>query len=417
MLLAPNELPINWKSVSIRQVLETIESGKRPKGGVRNISDGVPSVGGEHLTWDGGFDFSETRYVPVSFFESVQKGKVRVGDVLVVKDGATTGKTAFVNHTFPFSTAAVNEHVFVLRSRSDVCLEKFLFYALYSPSGQRQIKQSFHGAAQGGINQQFVDEVMIPLPRLSEQRRIVAKVEALFDRIREAKRLRTQAEEDGAVLFYAALEEVLDDAYANAPQIAPLGEFGTAFNGRASGSGQSAVRVFKTKHVYPFDLKQREPSFMKPDQISKCPTDRYLRKEDVLVCNIARGTLGRVCYVDHAENNWTVDTQIMILRTNSRCLGKWLFYYLYSRRGQKEILAREKGIAFADKRGQTYLYPRDVLTIPVPLPPIPRQAEVVSYLDRIYQRANALNERLTETDAEVKRLEQSILDRAFRGEL
>lgn len=68
MLLAPNELPINWKSVSIGQALETIESGKRPKGGVRNVSNGVPSVGGEHLTWDGGFDFSETRYVPVSFF-------------------------------------------------------------------------------------------------------------------------------------------------------------------------------------------------------------------------------------------------------------------------------------------------------------------------------------------------------------
>ena len=35
---------------------------------------------------------------------------------------------------------------------------------------------------------------------------------------------------------------------------------------------------------------------------------------------------------------------------------------------QSELLAREKCIAFADKRGQTHLYPRDALTTPAPLP-------------------------------------------------
>ncbi len=73
-----------------------------------------------------------------------------------------------------------------------------------------------------------------------------------------------------------------------------------------------------------------------------------------------------------------------------KSLGKWLFYYLYSRRGQKEIFAREKGIAFAEKRGQTHLYPRDVLTIPVPLPSIARQIELDSYLDGVYQHGNGL---------------------------
>lgn len=324
----------------------------------------------------------------------------------------------YLNKVVVTATSGIASAEFVPIAAKDTTLDpSYLVWYLRCPQFVTYATSHTTGSRQPRVAKNALWSAPVPLPPAPEQRRIVAKIEALFDRIREAKRLRSRAEDDSTVLFDAALEEVLADIYANSPQIAALGEFGTAFNGRASGSGQSEVRVFKTKHVYSFDLKQRDPSFMKPDQISKCPPDRYLRQGDVLVCNIARGTLGRVCYVDHAENNWTVDTQIMILRTNSRCLGKWLFYYLYSRRGQKELFAREKGIAFADKRGQTHLYPRDVLTIPVPLPSIAKQTDVVSYLDRVYQRANALNERLTDTDAEFKRLEHSILDRAFRGEL
>jgi type I restriction enzyme, S subunit len=149
----------------------------------------------------------------------------------------------------------------------------------------------------------------------------------------------------------------------------------------------------------------------------KCPSDRFLRSGDVLVCNIARGTLGRVCHVDSAEDHWTVDTQIMILRTGARCLGKWLFYCLYSRRGQAEILAREKGIAFADKRGQTHLYSRDMLTVSVPLASMDEQHRLVAYLDSIQDHAAALKRAQEDTDAELRRLEQAILDRAFRGDL
>jgi type I restriction enzyme, S subunit len=267
------------------------------------------------------------------------------------------------------------------------------------------------------VSKSALKRFRIPFPPWQEQQRIVAEIDALFDRVREAKRLRTQAQEDGVVLFSSVLEELLEETYFAAPPIVPLGEFGSAFNGRASGSGESDVRVFKTKHVYPFDLKQKQPSFMKPDQISKCPPNRYLRQWDVLVCNIARGTLGRLCHVEHAEVNWTVDTQIMILRTNARCLGKWLYYYLYSRRGQKEIFAREKGIAFADKRGQTHLYPRDVLTIPVPLPSVADQTEYISFLDRVHEHADALKTSINDTNCEIRRLEESILDHAFRGQL
>jgi type I restriction enzyme S subunit len=295
----------------------------------------------------------------------------------------------------------------------------FLRYMLLSPGFQVQIRHEVQGAtgSRQRLSRDNINAAQLPVPPLAEQRRIVARIEDLFARIVEARRLRIAANSDAERLLNAAIEHVLDEVYAQSPKILSLGDFAIAFNGRASGSGESDIRVFKTKHVYPFDLRQTEPSYMKPEQVTKCPPDRYLRTDDVLICNIARGTLGRVCHVDVAQEKWTVDTQIMILRTDGRCLGKWLFYYLYSRRGQVEILAREKGIAFADKRGQTHLYPREMRTVPVPLPPLGEQRHIVEYLDSVQVQVAELKRLQAESAAELERLEQSILARAFRGEL
>lgn len=151
--------------------------------------------------------------------------------------------------------------------------------------------------------------------------------------------------------------------------------------------------------------------------MSKNPPDRFLHLGDVLVCNIARGTLGRVCHVDSVEDKWTADTQVMIVRPGQRCLGKWLFYYLYSRRGQRELLTREKGIAFADKRGQTHLYPRDVLTIPVPVPVIADQQRMVAYLNDARDRTEELKHTQDNTATELARLEESVVTLALSGQI
>ena len=106
------ELPKGWTPTSLDCILETLEAGKRPKGGVKKSTKGIPSLGGEHLNSEGNFNFQKLKFVPLEFFESMSKGHVKFDDVLIVKDGATTGKVSFVRKDFPYSKAAVNEHVF-----------------------------------------------------------------------------------------------------------------------------------------------------------------------------------------------------------------------------------------------------------------------------------------------------------------
>ena len=91
-----DNLPASWITCDLKTLLTSLESGSRPKGGVRGIKEGIPSIGAEHLSYKGTFDFSSIKYVPEEFATQMHKGRIKKNDILIVKDGATTGKTAFV---------------------------------------------------------------------------------------------------------------------------------------------------------------------------------------------------------------------------------------------------------------------------------------------------------------------------------
>ena len=178
-----NGLPTSWSWTTLDNVIIALESGNRPKGGVRKIDKGIPSLGGEHLEYGGGFKFDKIKYLPPAFYEQMSKGKIKINDILIVKDGATTGKAAHISNSFPFKSAAVNEHVFILRIDKELMSSKYLFHWIQSLMGQECIRQNISGSAQGGINSQFVKNSNLPLAPTNEQCRIVAKIEELFTKL------------------------------------------------------------------------------------------------------------------------------------------------------------------------------------------------------------------------------------------
>lgn len=154
-----------------------LESGKREKGGA--LKSGVPSLGAEHLNECGSFnlDLSKMKYISYDFFCKMRKGKVRKGDIILVKDGATTGKVSFIDDLFPFEDVAVNEHVFLIRTKEGY-FSKYVFYLLFSEFGRRNVLNDFRGATVGGISKDFVN-FNVSIPSMEEQRDIVNRLDIL----------------------------------------------------------------------------------------------------------------------------------------------------------------------------------------------------------------------------------------------
>ena len=204
----------------LTELLLAFETGKRPKGGAVEV--GVPSLGGEHVTATGELKLAPMKFVPEHFYAGMLKGHLSIGDILVVKDGATTGRVGMVEDNFPFERAGVNEHLFLLRANQNVVGSKYLFFYLRSHRGQAEIMSDFRGAAQGGISREIGSKVRVPLRPFEEQDRIVD----LLSRAEGIVRLRREAQDKTAELVPALFLDMFGDPASN-PKGWPSTDFGT----------------------------------------------------------------------------------------------------------------------------------------------------------------------------------------------
>ena len=156
-------IPASWVLKPLFDFKLEIESGARPKGGVKGIEHGVPSIGAESINGLGVFDFSKTKYVSEEFFQKMNKGKPKDFDVLLYKDGGKPGefkpRVGMFGLGFPFARYAINEHVFLLRSRE--LGPAFLYFWIRMERTLDILRNRGIKAAIPGINQQDVGTIPV----------------------------------------------------------------------------------------------------------------------------------------------------------------------------------------------------------------------------------------------------------------
>jgi type I restriction enzyme, S subunit len=162
----PNEF------VRLRDKLD-LSTGKRMKGGGLKEGD-VISIGGENIDDNGNLIYTKKLFISEEFFSQMKNGKIKKNDILLMKDGAKTGKVAFVEHNIK---AATNEHLFIIRSREGFFLQKYLFYFFLSDYGQQQVKNFIHGII-GGVTREDIYDMKIPETSLEIQDKVINKFDS-----------------------------------------------------------------------------------------------------------------------------------------------------------------------------------------------------------------------------------------------
>lgn len=158
------EIPEGWEVKRIGDIINPLESGKRPKGGIdKTLKDGIPSLGAECIDKLGVFNYSSTRYIPYSYKEKITSGVIKDNDILIYKDGAYVGKTTLFRDNFPFSYAVVNEHVFLMRAKKKE-MQEYLLLTLMQNYYFNIMQSLAQKAAQPGLNQEDLKSIIIIVP-------------------------------------------------------------------------------------------------------------------------------------------------------------------------------------------------------------------------------------------------------------
>jgi type I restriction enzyme S subunit len=163
-------LPAGWQRTSLGTALDVLETGRRPRGGVAEFSEGIPSLGAESVLGLALYNFAKTKYVPLEFFRQMKRGWVEDRDVLLYKDGGRPGEyephVAMLGGGFPYDVFCINEHVYRLRATSPLTQE-YLYCWLNSEPLLQAMRRSGTGVAIPGLNSTAVKALPVVVPPVS----------------------------------------------------------------------------------------------------------------------------------------------------------------------------------------------------------------------------------------------------------
>lgn len=122
--------------------------------------------------------YNDCTYISWMKYDESPEIKVREGDVILCKTGSTLGKVAIVEQ-LP-EKATINPQLVVLKDIK--CNNRFLKYILTTSKFQNYIRGRMGVGSVPNISQAVLNELLIPLPPLSEQERIVSILDR-FDKL------------------------------------------------------------------------------------------------------------------------------------------------------------------------------------------------------------------------------------------
>ena len=177
----PFEIPENWVWVRLGELLFQLTDGSHST--PKYTNQGVPFLSVKNIS-SGKISFEDTKFISKEeHLELTKRCKPEKGDILLSKVG-TTGIPVLVKDDIEFS---IFVSIALLKFSSHFICPQFLIYFIQSPLVQEQAKQNTRGVGNKNWVLAAIANTTIPLPPLTEQQQIVAKLNRLLTEIDELK--------------------------------------------------------------------------------------------------------------------------------------------------------------------------------------------------------------------------------------
>lgn len=329
--------------------------------------------------------------------------------VLIAMYGATIGKVAILG------VPATTNQACACAVCNQSLLYMYLFY--YCISQKNVFIEKGKGGAQPNISQIILKQHPIPLPPLSEQQRIVERIEELFAKLDEAKERLQEVADSFAVRKAAILHKAFTGELIGKKieQLVPLeslvylikiGPFGSALH--ESDYIENGIPLVNPKHIVQQHIVPQSKISISEEKAEELSSYR-LKANDIVLGR--RGEMGRCAPVSAREENWICGTGSMIIRLKKD----------YDARLYSLILGSQATVTYLENSavGSTLknLNEKIVRKIPVPQFDIEEQHEIVRLIDDLLARERAAQQATEQALASIELMKKSILARAFRGEL
>lgn len=403
------ELPDGWEWKKLGDISKVIGGGT-PKTNIKEYWDNgnivwlSPTDLGE-IGEIGEISDSKTKITKLGLDKSSAK-LLPIGTVLY-SSRATIGKisinTIEVSTNQGFSNFVCNDNLY--NRYLAFCLNRFTT-EITSLSNSTTFKE---------VSKTNLKEFKIPLPPLSEQKRIVSKLDKLFGKIDKAIALHQKNMDEADVFMGSVLNDVfveLEEKY----KIVEISDIAHIKGGKRLPKGEKLSEK-QTQYPYIRVADFLDIGTVNTQTIQYITEDIYKQIKNYIITSndlyiSIAGTIGKTGIIPKELDgaNLTENAAKLVYKIDD-ISNKYIYFLTKSSKFKEQIGLATKTVA------QPKLALTRLSEVKLPLPPLQIQQKIVSYLDEISLKIEKVKSIQKEKMESLKALKASILDQAFRGEL
>ncbi|HHI9575256.1 TPA: restriction endonuclease subunit S [Campylobacter jejuni] len=395
-------LPQGWEVKKLEEIAN-IKGGKRlPKG--ENLLDNNTKfayIRVADFQDNGTINLQNIKFINENTYNVLKNYKI-YDDNLYISIAGTIGKSGIIPKEL--NGAILTENAVKLEYIQNNISNKFMYFFTLSNIFKTQIQTSTKIVAQPKLAITRLKQIQIPLPPLKEQERIVGILDESFAKIDESIKILEQDLLNLDELMQSALQKAFNPLKDNAKENYKLPQSWEwksleEISENISAGGDKPKNCTESKTA-----KNQIPVYA--NGVNNNGLVGYTDKATIIKPSLtisARGTIGFVCI--RKEPYFPIVRLISLIPCeNILCL-----HYLYF------------CLNFFIAKGEGSSIPQ--LTIPkfkslqIPLLPLKEQEQIAEHLDFVFEKAKALKELYTKELKDYEELKQSLLDKAFKGEL
>ena len=319
--------------------------------------------------------------------------------------------------------ALLNQRVCFIQSVSDLLLNDYLFYFL--PKPLKQINDVTPSVTVKHLSTKTIESIMIPLPPLEEQKRLITLIESLFAKLDEAKE-KAQEVVDGfetrkaAILHKAFSGELTfqwreeNNIPTNSWEETKLGyvlreiKYGSSEKSDYSYTG---IPVLRIPNIGDMELIFDDLKFLRQND---CLPNEYLEENDILIIrsNGSKDLVGKCAIVKNLDQKYTYASFLIRLRVIDGIYSPYIVWYLNSETARKQLFRKAKSSA-----GIHNINSKEIADIDITIPLIAEQNKIVETLSALIKKEKQVRETAEVVIDQIDIMKKAILARAFRGEL
>lgn len=399
---------MSWNKAELTSICDVftdgdwIESKDQSENGIRLIQTG--NVGfGKFKARE-----SKARYVSEETFKRLRCTEIKQGDILVSRLPDPVGRACVIPELDVKSITAVD--CTIIRTKKEIISTEFLNYFCQSPQYFQQVNKNITGATRQRISRSLLGKTEIPLPPLTTQKKIVAKLDAIFTEIDKATAAAEANAKNAEALFQSYLRQVFERGGENwiTSSLKDVCEKITDGTHQTPTYFDDGVIFLSSKNVTSGKIDWDKVKYIDNKQHIEMSKRVSPKVGDVLLAK--NGTTGVAAIVDR-DVVFDIYVSLALLRAKEQILPKFLLYFVNSPVAKNQFNSRLKGI------GVPNLHLQEIREVLINFPKsLDEQKDLIKQIETFWNITTTQGIRYKNKKEEISILKQSILKQAFAGE-